>query len=134
MHGLIDFSDVKLAGVLFQVSQAEIVPETGICSPARFTCLSPFVVTRPSLQKYSPDAQHTGDISITFEPKYVLKRQGKITKLIKVNFSDDEYPIPVKSILSPFIMEGDENILRFAHEAGLGIYTDFGFGMLDHIA
>ncbi len=165
MHGFMETGVLRLAGEKMKILKAEVEDIEMQTTTLRATCLSPFVVQRPQPDThlqfalpheydlpaflgrtmseryhnyYPDDALESEALSIYFDPAYVLRRQGKITKLITVDIPGYPTPIKIKGIQAPVILEGSPHILKFALEAGLGSFTGFGFGMLqptpDHSA
>ncbi|BFN36337.1 CRISPR-associated endoribonuclease Cas6 [Fidelibacter multiformis] len=124
-----------------------------------FTCLSPAAITRPQKSKafmfilpmdydmnhYLTQAMHRryeayyGEtlekpfLKVEFDPDYVLRKKSKITKLINIHKYEDLGFLKVKSFFSPLVLRGTPELVRFAYEAGLGEFTDYGFGMLQHV-
>jgi CRISPR-associated endoribonuclease Cas6 len=64
------------------------------------------------------------DIRITLNQDYLASRKSK-TKLITVR------NINYKAILSPFLLRGNPDLIRFCYENGIGDKTNFGFGMIE---
>lgn len=154
-----DVNDVKIANTFFKVTQIEIIPQPKIESTAFFTCLSPVVIYRKgenifhrfavpqdfrlsayaaesvkiNYERYYGVTPDSDNLEIKFEADYVLKRKGKITKLIQVNIDSEKAPAKIKGFLAPFYLSGDPKLMKFAYERGLGEYSNFGFGMLDWV-
>lgn len=72
-------------------------------------------------------------LKVEFDPDYVLRKKSKITKLINIHKYEDLGFLKVKSFFSPLVLRGTPELVRFAYEAGLGEFTDYGFGMLQHV-
>ena len=124
-----------------------------------FTCLSPIALSRPQRSKafmfvlpQDYDLNHimtatmtrryeefygksleNPKISVEFDPDYVLRKKSKITKLINIHKYEEMGFLKVKSLFSPLVLRGTPELLLFAYEAGLGEFTDYGFGMLQHV-
>jgi CRISPR-associated endoribonuclease Cas6 len=159
MQAMSELDTVKIADTIFSVSELEILPQPKIASPAFFTCMSPIVVTHPTHLEYMQFAlpqdfdlsenlaeimrqryeDCTGDtvpdaaITLQFDANYVLRRQGKITKLINLINPENASYLRVKGFLAPIILSGDSRLIQFAYEGGLGVMTADGFGMLESL-
>ena len=159
MQALSELDKVMIADTPFSLSELEILPPLTIVSPAFFSCMSPIVVTHPSdfeyiqfalpqdydLSKYLSEIMRlryedcTGvalpeaEIQLQFDANYVLKRGGKITKLINIPNPENGANLRVKGFLAPIILSGDEKLIRFAFDSGLGVMTSDGFGMLESL-
>jgi len=63
---------------------------------------------------------------ITFIPNQdYMERKKNLTKLITVR------EVHYKTIFCPFTLSGDKELIRFAWRNGIGIKTNYGFGMID---
>jgi len=67
-------------------------------------------------------------VEFQFDPSYLSKKNGKISKLITF-----EENIKIKSFESPFLMKADHRLIKFGYDCGFGMMTDFGFGCVDYI-
>lgn len=66
------------------------------------------------------------DIKIILDQDY-MERKRVLTKLITVR------GINYKTILSPIVLQGDPELIRFGYRRGLGFKPNFGFGMIEAI-
>jgi len=60
-----------------------------------------------------------------FDPEYVKKHNGRITKLVK--FKD----IDVIGVMAPFTIEADPRLIELGYECGFGDKNSAGFGMVE---
>ena len=63
-----------------------------------------------------------------FDPEYLIKRQGKISKLIR--FKND---IKIKAFEAPFTVSADPQLLKVGYQCGFGEKNSDGFGCVEVI-
>lgn len=63
------------------------------------------------------------DFEFTFDPDYVIHRQGQISKLI--HFKDN---IKIKAFEAPFIIKADPRLINIGYTCGFGEKNSAGFG------
>ncbi len=159
MQAMSELDRVRIADAYFSVSELEILQPVNLSFPAFFSCMSPVVVTHPTkleytqfalpqdfdlsenlsevmrqrYEDYSGKAIPDAELKLQFDANYVLKRGGKITKLINLLNPENSSNLRVKGFLAPFILSGDSRLVQFAFEGGLGVMTADGFGMLESL-
>ena len=119
-----------------------------------FTCLSPITIStveendgeralhycRPDEEDFSEKIQQNligkyevlygelppeKDFHIEFDPEYIKKRKGRITKLVKFKNID------VIGVMAPFTIEADPRLIKIGYECGFGDKNSAGFGMVE---
>jgi CRISPR-associated endoribonuclease Cas6 len=75
-------------------------------------------------------APYGGDnaFEFQFDPEYLIKRQGRISKLIR--FKDD---IKIKAFEAPFTMRADPALIRIGYQCGFGEKNSDGFGCVEMV-
>ncbi len=65
------------------------------------------------------------DFDFSFDPVYITKRKGKISKLI-----DFKRGIKIKAMEAPFTIKADPELIKIGYECGFGEKNSAGFGMV----
>jgi len=139
-----------------RIQDVRVLPSPRYQSVMKFTCLSPLTIsTRREYQGQLsrhyclPDdpqlpalvqqnlsrkfqAIHgqlpSGDqFDLTFDPQYLQRRKGKVTKLIRYKNVD------VRAILCPFTVAGSVELIQVGYETGFGNNNSAGFGMARYV-
>jgi CRISPR-associated endoribonuclease Cas6 len=64
-------------------------------------------------------------ITMSFDPDYLARKQGRIHKLIRYKNTD------IFGYLAPFRVKGDADLIRIGYECGFGDGNSKGFGMVE---
>lgn len=153
-NGIIKTGFLKIGGAQFEISQIELLPEVELNGKIKFVCLSPIVVTtkkehkgklekyyyKPTdnpkeisekiinnlLKKYEKfyNKKPKGNLKIEFDKNYLPKSQ------VLVHYIKDNLDIKIPSIMCPFVIEGEEELIKFGYECGFGELNSAGFGMV----
>jgi len=135
----------------FEVKKVEVLDEPEFSSAMRFKMLSPLLLIKVRegspyfVRPLDPDfndvfAAHlvkqynavyntqfqASQIQIIPDQEYI-ERKKNISKLITVR------NIHYKAIFCPFLLKGDEALIRFAYHNGIGDKTNYGFGMIEEL-
>ena len=76
----------------------------------------------------APYEKRTHKFSFHFDPVYIAKKNGTISKLI--NFKNN---IKIKAMEAPFIVEADPDLIKIGYECGWGEKNSAGFGCSEPI-
>ncbi|MCG2715677.1 MAG: CRISPR-associated endoribonuclease Cas6 [Candidatus Marinimicrobia bacterium] len=68
------------------------------------------------------------DLSIVFDPDYIVKKQGKISKLI--HFKNG---IKIKAFEAPFTITADPELIKIGYQCGFGEKNSAGFGCVESV-
>ena len=63
-----------------------------------------------------------------FDPEYIVKKKGKISKLIHFNKNNK-----IIAMEAPFTIETDSKLIKIGYDCGFGIKNSAGFGMCETI-
>ncbi len=63
--------------------------------------------------------------SMEFDPEYISRRKGRVTKLIRYKNVD------IRGVLCPFHASGSPELMYVGYECGFGDKNSAGFGMVD---
>jgi CRISPR-associated endoribonuclease Cas6 len=63
------------------------------------------------------------DLKLTFDQDYINKKNGKISKLIRIRETQ------IKGVMAPFSMRGSKELIWLGYECGFGEKNSMGFGM-----
>jgi CRISPR-associated endoribonuclease Cas6 len=66
------------------------------------------------------------DFQFKFDPQYIIKRQGKISKLI--SFKQN---LKIKAMEAPFTIKADPALIKIGYDCGFGEKNSAGFGLVD---
>lgn len=72
------------------------------------------------------------DFDLTFDERYLRKRNNKITKVITLE-SQLEHPEQVHGVLAPLHIKAEPDVLRLIYDLGLGQLNNLGFGMVEMV-
>ena len=65
------------------------------------------------------------DFQFSFDPEYIVKKEGKISKLI--SFKNN---IKIKAYEAPFTIKADPELIKIGYDCGFGEKNSAGFGMV----
>ena len=148
-EGLLSQGKISIRGTELPVESVEAAPLPEVSTKMSFTCLSPIVVARPGdtgdyahfcthedpdfsprvranlIRKFelvhgSSPAESSFEMS--FDPDYISKRNGKVTKLIDIR------GIKIRGVLAPFDVIGSTELIQIGLETGFGERGSMGFG------
>ena len=84
------------------------------------------------LRKYKiingKDFDGNSEFAFNFDPQYIVKRKGRISKLIA--FKQD---IKIKGMEAPFTIKADPELIKIGYECGFGENNSAGFGMVEEV-
>ena len=153
-NGLMKTGYLQVGKTIFELQQIEVLPEVEIKSEIKFICLSPIVVTTKKyyngkLEKYyyKPEDDQKeivekiknnlvkkyksfynsdidDDIDITFDQNYLPKSK------VLVHYIKGNLDIKIPSIMCPFVVKGNKELIKFGYECGFGELNSAGFGMV----
>jgi CRISPR-associated endoribonuclease Cas6 len=149
--------EVRIGQSHFTVSQVDLIPHPDFASPMRFMALSPLMVSTTEadtagrrIKRYvRADEALFGELVATnlrakyqalygtepedptlefmFDPKYLAEAGGaesrKVTRLIQYKETK------IKSVLAPFLVQGNSQLIQLGWESGFGSANSQGFGM-----
>ncbi len=149
--------EVRIGQTRFTISQVELLPSPEFTSPMRFIALSPLMVStteqdttgrrqkryvradevlfgelvadnlRAKYQALFGVAPEDPWLDFRFDPEYLTAAGGaesrKITRLIQYKETK------IKSVLAPFIVQGNPVLIQLGWESGFGSANSQGFGM-----
>ncbi len=132
----------------FEIRKIDIMEEPDFASPMKFKMLSPLFLAKQEYKKvtfiraedselnecfgieliknrlnYFNDKLDPNGIKITIDQGY-LEKKRKTSRFFTIR------NINYKTILAPFFLEGDIELIKFAYENGIGSKTHYGFGMI----
>jgi len=67
----------------------------------------------------------TDDCEFSFDPEYIVKRQGKIKK--NITFKDNR----IIAMEAPFAIQANSELIKIGYECGFGSENSAGFGMVE---
>lgn len=135
----------------FKIRKIDIMEEPELTSPMKFKMLSPLFLAKKNGAKvrfiraedtdlnecfgleliknrknYFNNILDPNDIRITIDQNYIekKKRTSRFFTIRNVNY---------KTILAPFFLEGNIELIKFAYENGIGSKTSYGFGMIEPV-
>jgi CRISPR-associated endoribonuclease Cas6 len=151
-EGLLSKGEVDVRGTRLAIKTVDAEPEPEFARTMSFVCLSSIVVSRPDenggyahfctnddpdfservrfnlIRKYEliygrrPDDEQ---FEMVFDPDYISRRQGKITKLTDIRGTQ------IRGILAPFTTTGSPALLQIGYHTGFGERGSMGFGCVD---
>ena len=156
-NGILERGFVRVGSASFRVRDVKTLPQPVFTSSMRFTCLSPITVSthtdepgRNSLQycrledgfygkvvenlhrKHdllngldSPQKNPNASLNMEFDPSHVERRKGRISKL--VHYKNTK----IFAYLSPFLAEGNLELMQVGYECGFGDGNSKGLGMVE---
>ncbi|MEA3392831.1 MAG: CRISPR-associated endoribonuclease Cas6 [Candidatus Marinimicrobia bacterium] len=77
---------------------------------------------------YGKEYEGKTDFQFSFEPEYIVKKNGRISKLI--TFKND---IKIKAMEAPFTISANPKLIKIGYECGFGEKNSAGFGMVGKI-
>lgn len=78
---------------------------------------------------YGKEFNGSEEFEFSFDPVYIAKRNGKISKLIKVN--KGSVLLKFKGFQAPFTIKADSELIKIGYEAGFGNNNALGWGCVD---
>lgn len=148
-EGLLSRGEIDVRGTHLHIESIEAMPEPQYCEEMKFSCLSPIVISRPGddgdyayfckntdpdfsdrvranlIRKheliYGRQPQDTR-FEMTFDPDYISRKQGRITKLIDIR------GIRIRGVYAPFVTSGSPDLIILGHDVGYGEKGSMGFG------
>jgi CRISPR-associated endoribonuclease Cas6 len=149
--GLFEHSEVNLCEARLRIEAAEEIPPPAFAPEMKFSLLSPMVVStvrenettayyiRPEeseafsegvrknlIAKYQTlfgKSPENDALRLTFDRDYVNKRNGKISRLIRIKETQ------IKGVMAPFSVRGSKELIWLGYECGFGEKNSMGFGM-----
>ncbi len=149
--GLFEHETVRIRETELRLQTVEPIPEPRLANEMRFTLLSPMVVStvrenqrtayyvRPEeTEAFSEGVRRNllfkhrvlfgrppenSELKLTFDADYIRRKNGKITKLIRIRDTQ------VKAVLAPFSVRGSRELIWLGYQCGFGEKNSMGFGM-----
>jgi CRISPR-associated endoribonuclease Cas6 len=149
--GLYEHNELNLQEARLRIETAEAVPAPAFTTKMKFSLLSPIVVStlrenettayyiRPEesaafsegvrknlMAKYQTlfeKPPENDDLELTFDQDYINKRNGKISRLIRIKETQ------IKGVMAPFFVTGSKELIWLGYECGFGEKNSMGFGM-----
>ena len=148
-EGLLSQGSINIRDEIIPISNVEVVPAPLFQGEMSFSCLSPIVIARPNpnggyahycthedqdfsdrvrinlIRKYEliygiPPVDDR--FQMLFDPDYIARRDGKITKLINIRGT------MLRGVMAPFTAQGSLDLIQVGYESGFGSYGSMGMG------
>ncbi len=133
----------------FKIRKIDIIEEPEFTSPMKFKMISPLFLAKKEGKKVRFIRPEDSDLNECFGIELIKNKKKHFTGKIDQNaikFSIDQNymeknkrmsrfftirNVNYKTILAPFFLEGDIELIKFAYESGIGSKTHYGFGMIE---
>ncbi len=152
------FSDEKLE---FKITNVETLAEPVFTNQGKFICKSPILVTTELNGKhhcldymipderlkfianlkqnlirnyetfYKKEFTGTQDFEFSFDPLYIARKNGKISKL--KNIPINGHVLKFKGFEAPFTIEADPELIKIGYQAGFGVNNAMGWGCVEEV-
>lgn len=80
---------------------------------------------------YKQNFQGINAFDFSFDPEYIAKKNGKISKLITI--PKGEHNIKLRGFYAPFTIKTDPKLIEMGYSAGFGVNNAMGLGCVEKI-
>lgn len=140
--------DFRIFQTVVTVQKIEILEEPHFSEEMHFKMYSPLLLMQQSERKVHFVRPDDGNLNEVFRAN-LLERFARVypggpEREVRIQLNQDYLEnkkvktklttirgIHYKSILSPFVLKGDTELIRFAYQGGIGDKTHYGFGMIE---
>lgn len=144
---------------IFKIKNVETLHEPIFQNNHKFICLSPILMTTEKEEKhhcldymipeerekfisnikqnlirnyetfYKKDFTGSPEFEFSFDPVYIARKNGKISKLKKI--VKDENVLRYKGFEAPFTIKADPELIKIGYSAGFGVNNAMGWGCVE---